>query len=333
MSTLSRREFIRPVLAATAASAVLPWAGAMEATVKRNERVYLVKAKERKEGLLRALEMFGGLESVVGGKDVFIKVNLCLARAPETGGTCDHVVLATLIERCFAQGAKTVTVADSSAVAMATVLKVNRVHEVARTHRATFVDLATDSFRLVKTRDPLLIDGFVLSERALRAEAFINLAKLKTHDVAGVTLSMKNLMGCVLGGGEERAGGYRWHDYSDRKKMHTLGMQKALVDLNALLHPHLNIIDGFLAQEGNGPFHGETVEMRTFILGRDRVGVDATATRVMGFDPNHVGHIGDAAKRGMGLMEPKIEGDRIETLQRRFRPSAVKIPHNTGDRS
>jgi len=327
MRTLTRREFIRPVLGATAASAVSPWVSAMEAVVKRNEPVYLVKARERKEGLLRALEICGGLESLVGGKDVLIKANLCLARAPETGGTCDHVVLAALIERCFAHGAKTVTVADGSAVAMASVLKVNKVHEVAKRHRAAFVDLATDSFRLVKTRDPLLIDGFVLSERALRAEAFINLAKLKTHGVAGVTLSMKNLMGCVLGGGEEKTGAYHWHDYSDRKKMHTLGMQKALVDLNGLLHPHLNIVDGFLAQEGNAPFHGETVEMRTFIVGRDRVGVDATATRVMGFDPNHIGHICEAAKRGMGSMEPKIEGDRVETLQRRFRPSAVKTPH------
>jgi uncharacterized protein (DUF362 family) len=281
--------------------------------------VSLVRSDDVTEGLRKALGLVGGLKRLVNGKKILMKVNLTVARPAETGSTCDPRVLAPLINDCYAEGAKEVSVGDSSAVLMEDVLKANPIHSIAEAHNAKFIDFAKGPFRAVEVESGLAVDGYVLSEHVLNAEVLINLAKMKTHTMAGVTLCMKNLMGCILGGGSWNGKEYCWKDYSDRRKIHTAGCHKALVDLNTLIHPTLNIIDGFIAQEGESPFKGEPVDMRTFIAGEDIVAVDATGARVMGFNPTSIGYIKTAAKQGLGELNPRVVGDEVGHVARRFK--------------
>jgi len=289
--------------------------------------VAIRKSDSRERGLLDALEMLGGLRRFVDGKRVFVKVNLCLARAPETGGTVDPEVLAVLLKECRRCGADELVVGDGSAVEMATVLKVNPVQQVAEAHGAKFVDLDAEPHSRVRLKRGLILDGLVLADRVLAAEAVINLAKMKTHGVATVTLSMKGLMGCVLGGGEEVRGGYRWWDVSDRRKFHTKDIHKAIVDLNTLVTPALNIVDGFLAQEGDSPFHGLTVPLHAFVAGADRVAADATCCRLMGIRPETIGHIALGEQAGLGTMKPATVGDDVAALVRPFSLPGKPTPH------
>ena len=289
--------------------------------------VALVRDDDRARGLGKALELIGGLGCFVNGREVLVKVNMCVAAGPEIGATCDPEVAAALIDECYRRGASKVVVADGSAVEMEEVLKLNPIREVATRHEAEFIDLDEGPHLRVRIRDGLAVDGYILSQRALEAEALINLAKLKTHSGAGITLTMKNLMGCILGGGSFDGGAYHWRDFSDRHKIHTTGFHRALVDLNTLLHPALNIIDGFTAQEGNSPFHGERVDMRIFIAGEDRVAVDATGCRAMGIEPETIGHIRLAAERGLGDIDPQVLGEEIESIRRKFRLPTHYTPH------
>jgi uncharacterized protein (DUF362 family) len=281
--------------------------------------VSLVRGNNVTEGLNRALELVGGLKRFVNGKQVLIKVNLTAARSAETGSTCDPRVLGFLIDDCYAKGVREVSVGDGSAVSMEDVLKANPIDNVAKDHNAEFIDLNRGSFRVMEVKNGLAVDGYTLSEHVLNAEVLINLAKMKTHTMAGVTLCMKNLMGCILGGGSWDGKNYHWKDYSDRRKIHTIGCNKALVDLNTLIHPNLNIIDGFIAQEGESPFKGEPVDMKTFIAGEDIVAVDATGAKVMGFNPTSIGYIKIAAERGLGDLSPRVVGDEISQVARRFK--------------
>jgi len=286
---------------------------------RRTSTVALVRDDDRAQGLGKALELIGGLGPFASGREVLIKVNMCVAAGPEVGATCDPDVAAALIDECYRRGATKVGVADGSAVDMEEVLRLNPIREVAATHGAEFIDLDEEPHLRVRVRDGLAVDGYILSQRALEAEALINLAKLKTHGGAGVTLTMKNLMGCILGGGSFDGRAYHWCDFSDRHKVHTIGFHRALVDLNTLLHPALNIIDGFIAQEGNSPFHGERVDMHLFIAGEDRVAVDATGCRAMGIEPQAIGHIRLAAERRLGDLNPRVLGDDVESVRRKFR--------------
>jgi uncharacterized protein (DUF362 family) len=199
------------------------------------------------------------------------------------------------------------------------VLKVNPINNVAKDHNAAFIDFNKGSFRVVEVEDGMVVDGFILSEEVLKAEVLINLAKMKTHTLTGLSLCMKNLMGCILGGGRWDGNEYHWKDFSDRQKIHTLGCHKAIVDLNTLIHPTLNIIDGFIAQEGKSPFGGEPVDMKTFVVGEDIVAVDATGARVMGFNPTSIGFLKIAAERRLGELNPRVIGDEVRNIVKHFK--------------
>lgn len=283
-------------------------------------KVALVKEADRALAVRWALALLGEpLEGLVSGKEVLIKVNLAVAAPPQVGATCDPELALALARECREAGARGVAFADGSAVPMEEVLALNPIRELAQAEGFAFLDLDKSPHLLVPLKDGLAVDGYILAEPVLKAEVLIDLAKLKTHGGAGVTLSMKNLMGCILGGGTYRAGRYEWADYSDRLKIHTTGFQEALVDLNRLIHPHLFVIDGIMAQEGNSPFQGELVEMGILIAGLDRVAVDATGARSMGIDPDAVGHIRLAAELGLGDPHPEVLGEDLGQASRRFK--------------
>jgi uncharacterized protein (DUF362 family) len=50
--------------------------------------------------------------------------------------------------------------------------------------------------------------------------------------------------------------------------------------------------------------------------------VDATCSRIMGFDPQKIKHIKCAHERGLGEIDDiETVGDRIENVMRRFKPA------------
>ena len=76
------------------------------------------------------------------------------------------------------------------------------------------------------------------------------------------------------------------------------GISKVVVDINTVIKPALTVIDGFVAMEGRGPTNGTPVKMDLIIAGKDVVATDATAARIMGFDPAEISHIRTAAQKG-----------------------------------
>ncbi len=52
--------------------------------------------------------------------------------------------------------------------------------------------------------------------------------------------------------------------------------------------------------EGSGPTDGDPVKMDLIVAGKDVVAVNATFSRVMGFDPHQIKHIQGAHERGLG---------------------------------
>ena len=86
-----------------------------------------------------------------------------------------------------------------------------------------------------------------------------------------------------------------------------------------VLKPALTVIDGFVAMEGLGPVNGSPVQMNLIIAGKDVVATDATACRIMGFDPKEVAHIRMANERGLGDIDNiEILGEPIDTVMRKF---------------
>ena len=100
------------------------------------------------------------------------------------------------------------------------------------------------------------------------------------------------------------------------------GISKVIVDINTVIKPALTVIDGFVAMEGRGPTDGTPVKMDLIIAGKDVVATDATAARIMGFDPAEISHIRTAAQKGLGNIDNiEIVGSKLEDVRQVFKRS------------
>jgi uncharacterized protein (DUF362 family) len=150
--------------------------------------------------------------------------------------------------------------------------------------------------------------GSITVPRIVTESAVISAAKLKTHTSTKVTLGMKNMFGLLPD--------------KFKGKYHMNGISKVIVDINTVIKPALTVIDGFVAMEGRGPSDGDPVKMDLIIAGKDVVATDATAARVMGFDPMEISHIRTAYKKGLGnINDIEIVGSKLEEVKREFKKS------------
>lgn len=112
----------------------------------------------------------------------------------------------------------------------------------------------------------------------VRTHEYVNVAKMKTHVQAGVTLGLKNQKGLLL--------------YSDKKRFHMTGLDECIRQLAEVVQPDLTIVDGIIALEGDGPWRfGTRKDANLLVAGTDTVEVDNVCLRLMGFPSEHAGHI------------------------------------------
>ncbi|NLZ07636.1 MAG: DUF362 domain-containing protein [Phycisphaerae bacterium] len=149
----------------------------------------------------------------------------------------------------------------------------------------------------------------------------ISAARMKTHDRAVTTLSLKNvLLAAPL------------NDYKTNDKWLTHAeynfSPKALLHFNMFhlaqeIYPDLGVIDGFVAMEGNGPVGGTPVDARVALASLDPLALDVLTTKLMGFDPGKIMYLTSLAEAGMGqgdLSKVTVLGTPAEECQFRFKP-------------
>jgi uncharacterized protein (DUF362 family) len=150
-----------------------------------------------------------------------------------------------------------------------------------------FLDLNHDE--LLKTRVRASYTGLSdlwLPRTVLDADFVVSMPKVKTHHWSGVTLSMKNMFGVVPGSK------YGW----PKNILHWNGIQQSILDICATVPIHFVIADAITAMEGNGPLAGTSRPLHCVVLANDPVAADATCGRLMGFEPDGIAHLREAAK-------------------------------------
>jgi len=75
------------------------------------------------------------------------------------------------------------------------------------------------------------------------------------------------------------------------ERTHWKRIQQNILDLCATVSIHFVIADGVVAMEGTGPFNGVARLLGKIVLADDLVAADATCSRLMGFEPNRIGHL------------------------------------------
>jgi uncharacterized protein (DUF362 family) len=146
------------------------------------------------------------------------------------------------------------------------------------------------------------------------AEYLVSMPKLKTHHWTTVSLSLKNLFGTVPGSR------YGW----PKNVLHFAGIPFSILALYDTLRPHLAIVDGVVGMEADGPFVGSARKTGVLVVGADGVAVDATATRLMGLNPDDVTHLRFAGLWGLGITDGTridVRGTRLEDVSQRYKPA------------
>ena len=120
---------------------------------------------------------------------------------------------------------------------------------------------------------------FYFAKEVLEAEAIVNVCKMKTHALMGLTGAVKNLFGLLCG---------------HRKAMEHVRFPNAglfarmLVDIHRCVKPRLHIMDAVLAMEGNGPGSGTPTPVGLLLLSADPVALDTVFCRLVGVEPASV---------------------------------------------
>lgn len=143
----------------------------------------------------------------------------------------------------------------------------------------------------------------------------IDVPKLKTHNLAVTTLSMKNLMG-VVNVADRHYCNQAWEAIPeeikavDRGRNETVdrelherwqrGLADRLVDTAKVVRPHLNIVEGVVGRDGTGFQRGRNYPMGLVVAGINAAAVDSVASYLMGFDPESIIYLQTAAKAGLG---------------------------------
>jgi uncharacterized protein (DUF362 family) len=183
--------------------------------------------------------------------------------------------------------------------------KINNYYDLKEEFGVKLLDLDKDDIVIKKVRDPIRYKEFPVAKSSVDAGYVINVAKLKIHSHAKVTMCLKNLFGCIPG--------------RIRLTIHPFIIY-AIHDYMQIFRSDLNIIDGIIGnQNDEGIPH--PVRSNIMIGGYDALCVDVVGTKCMGVDPEEVEYL-----KLLNYDTRKIEviGEKIEDVLRCY--SRRKLP-------
>lgn len=224
----------------------------------------------------------GGLAGVVSPGDVvFLKPNC------NSGDDYPYSTQGRMIEKvggwAWDLGASRVIVGDRSfygysAGQTLTNMNNNGVADAAEAIGAELIAFSNDDEWLEITEDEadLWSGGFRYPRVVVEADVIVNLPVMKTHFIAGFTMSMKNMIGLCHPEDRARTGNLDYHSQLHRK----------IAQLNQHITPTLHLLDGWQACVRGGPTPwdgagGLVASPGVVICSTDRIAADVTGLAVL----------------------------------------------------
>jgi len=259
--------------------------------------------KRVEDAVRQALDLLGGLGRVVRpGQKVLLKPNLLRAAPPERAVTTHPTIIRAAVAAVREAGA-IAWVGDSPGGVQWNVtdrvLEESGVGPAAKEAGAEIKDFDAGATDIIECPDATVLKKFALARAVREADIVVSLGKLKTHCQTLYSGAVKNLLGCLPGGGKIRV-----HQLAPKARQ----LWAAFLDIYAVVRPRLALIDGVLGMEGEGPSHGKVRHLGLLIASEDSVAADAVACRIIGYPPKAVALLKQAEERGLGTGDlAKIE--------------------------
>ena len=327
---ITRREWISGA-AGVAGAGLLRAADAPTATVAVT-RCRTYSPAEVVSSLEQLFDQIGGLGPIVKGKTVGVKINLTGAPSYRLGhlplGDTHYThpqMVGAAVHLMGKAGARRVRILESpwsTADPLEEYMLLANWEPLDILNAAPNVEFENTNYlgrsktysRMMVPGGGYIFPGFDLNHSYTDCDAFVSMAKLKEHGVAGVTLSLKNCFGITpatiygTGSGEDGPtdlprGGRQIIHSGARQPSRSAPQEKDLttprqpgyrvprvvVDLVKARPVDLAIVDGVKTMTGaEGPWGREVVSAvapGVIVAGTNPVNTDAVCMKVMGFDP------------------------------------------------
>ena len=244
-------------------------------------------------------------------KRVLLKPNVGRNVAPETGITTHPQVVAAAID-AFRESGADVAVGESpiTGVTALDAFEISGTAAVANSRNCPLIDMNIRQYVTVDIPDGVAIKSVKVCREIAEYDIIVSIPVMKTHMHTGVTLSVKNMKGCLW-----RRSKVDLHMLPQLSGHEEKPLDIAIADMSSVLHPHLSIIDGTIGMEGLGPSAGNPKLLDVVLAGVDAFATDSLACDIMGISANDVPHLRMGAERGHGV----INLDSISACPQNFR--------------
>lgn len=215
------------------------------------------------------------------GKKVAVKPNLVAPKPPHLAVTTHPAVVEAVYRVIKELGASDIILVESPGgpYTAVTLSHIYKVTEMTETSDRCGLKLNYDlTFRTENFSEGKKLKSFDIITPIADCDVIVNVCKLKTHSLTGMSCAVKNLFGVIPG--------------TMKFEMHAAfseidSFSEMLVDLNLTLAQKKTVIsvcDAIVSMEGNGPTHGIPVKTDMILSSRSAFALDITAEKLIGME-------------------------------------------------
>ncbi len=259
--------------------------------------VYVTNGDDAYDNTINALKQID--LTPAKGKKVLLKPNIGRMAKPLTGINTNPDVVAATADAFLEIGAY-VAIGESPITGVKTLeaFELAGITKIAQKRNIPLVDMDARQFVPVHFDKGIAKKDFKVCPETYEYDIIVSIPVIKMHMHTGVTLSVKNMKGCLW-----RRSKVVLHMLDEIPGYNEKPLDIAISDMSSFLKPHLAIIDGSYCMEGMGPSAGKVKKLGVVIVSADGFAADSVACRLMGTDTEKIPHLYFAANRGYGEID------------------------------
>lgn len=259
--------------------------------------VYVTKgpdAYDNTQRILQAMDLSG-----VKGLRVLLKPNIGRSARPGTAVTTNPAVIAAAID-VFREAGAIVAIGESPIIGvdLEEAYRICGVTKIAQARKCPLIDMDKHSFVERPIPNGKVLQTLQVCEDIEGFDVIVSIPVMKMHMHTHVTLSIKNMKGCLW-----RRSKVKLHMLPPVKGDDNKPINIAIADMSGVLRPHLAIIDGSVGMEGLGPSAGTPKELGVVVVSADPFAADSVACELMGTSAREAPYLAIAAQRGYGIID------------------------------
>ena len=303
--------------------------------IEMNEKIVAVFYKngpfENAKKALSALDLHR-----IKGSSVLIKPNIGRAVHAGQGINTHPDAVAGAIEALKEAGASRIVVGESPIVGVKTMEAFEKagIKDIADKYGCELIDLNEKKFIKKEIPNSRILGYTKICRDVFDFDYILSLPVAKCHMHTGVTLSIKNMKGCLWQHEKVR---YHQLEYRPGETYKEKTLDSAISDLATILLPHISLVDGYIGMEGLGPSGGEPVTSDFAVASWNPVGADIYACIMMGINPGEISHLKIITERMGFSLDPSVYKivnedqknykDHIVSYVRPPTSISIKYPH------